>query len=166
MRGFDFAMLCFVRGEFAIVEQHDLPNRSGFVHLDCLLENLGRYQLFVVDIGPNAFYPKRNRLAQIREAAATTGERTIIVGDFNTPWESALFDPWREQFTHADDAAGYGFRETWRAPFPLLAIDHMWCSRDLIANGFKKVNAIRSSDHACLIGDFASHETALPRRSL
>ncbi|MGK0184928.1 MAG: endonuclease/exonuclease/phosphatase (EEP) superfamily protein YafD [Verrucomicrobiales bacterium] len=150
VRKLGMAMGCFIRGDFAITDQQRLPNRSGFARIKVPLSS-GAVDLLIVDIGPNAFYPRGNRIARILQEATGTGRTTIVAGDFNTPWDSAFFDPWRRQLIHADDHAGTRFRETWRSGLPILAIDHVWVTPDLRPLSTQKIYAPGTSDHACLI---------------
>jgi len=85
----------------------------------------GRTQRFVtIDVyGP----PMLPRTGQLAEALSFTNQdpKVIIMGDFNTPYESVHFDPFRKE--HLQDAltcGGRGFRESWFYGLPLLSLDH------------------------------------------
>jgi vancomycin resistance protein VanJ len=51
---------------------------------------------------------------------------TLVVGDFNAPRDSAVFDAWRGPLAHAFETAGQGCDATWPIPAPVLSIDHVW----------------------------------------
>jgi endonuclease/exonuclease/phosphatase (EEP) superfamily protein YafD len=75
------------------------------------------------------------------------------MGDFNTPVESVLFQPWCKELHHAFNEAGSGLRETWPRWVPVLTIDHIWSSRDVLPLHAEK-RWLRSSDHAALLAEF------------
>lgn len=115
-------------------------------------------RVLVVDISSN---PVRNHRAEavarlLREAAEVPGP-LILAGDFNTPREATPMAPLRAAMTHAFEQAGKGFDLTWPAPFPVMAIDHIWL------RGWRAV-AVRTdwthlSDHALLVADLAPADT-------
>jgi endonuclease/exonuclease/phosphatase (EEP) superfamily protein YafD len=69
------------------------------------------------------------RMAELAHSHAR--ERLLVLGDFNTPRDSVHFDAFRAEFISVIDQAGRGLSETWPTPFPMLTIDHLWCSRAL-----------------------------------
>ncbi|WP_100610347.1 endonuclease/exonuclease/phosphatase family protein [Confluentibacter lentus] len=74
---------------------------------------------------------------------------TIILGDFNLPYESVLFKEIKNNFNHALTEKGNGFRETWFWNIPLLSIDHIWVSKDLKIIKTEKTGTFKS-DHSML----------------
>ncbi len=74
---------------------------------------------------------------------------TIIVGDFNAPYESVFLSNLEKNYTHFFSKKGNGFRETWPWNFPLLSIDHIWVSKDLTIVNSAKI-ATRDSDHSMI----------------
>ena len=74
---------------------------------------------------------------------------TIILGDFNVPFESKFLDSIKNNFNHAFNEKGNGFRETWFWNIPLLSLDHIWVSKDLKVLKTKKIRTFKS-DHNML----------------
>lgn len=74
---------------------------------------------------------------------------TIILGDFNVPFESKYLNPIKKEFNHAFNKKGNGFRETWFWNVPFLSLDHIWVSKDLEILKTKKINTFKS-DHSML----------------
>lgn len=89
------------------------------------------WHLVLADLGPWPLLPRTDRTNRILEMAGNQ-PRTLVIGDFNTPYESTSFDSWRQNWHHglaqAPDSPGL---PTWPIGLPLLAIDHVWMSRDL-----------------------------------
>jgi endonuclease/exonuclease/phosphatase (EEP) superfamily protein YafD len=84
-------------------------------------------EVVLVDLDANPF---RSRAAAFAALGRTleqgqSGPR-LVMGDFNTPWESVHFDPFRATMHHAFDRAGSGLSPTWPLPLPLLELDHVW----------------------------------------
>jgi len=125
------------------------------------LDSLGAYAVFeaqlkertqrfvTIDVyGP----PMLPRTGQLAEALSFTNQdpKVIIMGDFNTPFESVHFDPFRNE--HLQDAltvGGRGFRETWFYGLPLLSLDHIWLGKDWHVLEARKIWT-RDSDHAAV----------------
>ena len=76
-------------------------------------------------------------------------ETSIILGDFNVPFESKYLDKIKKDFNHAFNEKGNGFRETWFWNLPILSLDHIWVSKDLKVLKTKKFYS-KVSDH-CMI---------------
>ncbi|UKM65698.1 hypothetical protein GSB9_02269 [Flavobacteriaceae bacterium GSB9] len=71
---------------------------------------------------------------------------TVILGDFNVPFESKYLDGLKQDFNHAFSKKGNGFKETWFWVFPLLSLDHIWVSKDLKILKTEKIHTFKS-DH-------------------
>lgn len=76
-------------------------------------------------------------------------KNTLVLGDFNVPYESELLKPLKTNFNHAFNKKGFGFRETWFYNLPLLSLDHIWVSKDLKILKTNKVCTFKS-DHAII----------------
>ncbi len=141
-------LVAAVRGAITLQQSVALPNRSNAHRLLVQLTDRPEpWYLILADLGPWPPSPRIARTERIRELAGT-GPRTLILGDFNTPNDSAAFDSWRESWNHGlTQAPGTPGPATWPVGLPLLAIDHVWMSRDLFP-----VQAIKGTplffDHA------------------
>lgn len=49
----------------------------------------------------------------------------VLVGDFNTPYESAFFGPFKSDFKSMHHFS-LGMTSTWPIPYPVIEIDHIW----------------------------------------
>jgi endonuclease/exonuclease/phosphatase family metal-dependent hydrolase len=144
----DYAMAVVVRGTVRVLHEVEMGNVSKFASLELTIDG-AIWKLFIVDGTSHPLVTREDVLTRIL-AEAQPHPRTFIVGDFNTPIESALFDPWRASFQHAFNNSGRGFRETWPRQLPVLTIDHVWTSRDLNLLRTEK-RWLKSSDHAALL---------------
>lgn len=151
---------CLVRGDFTPPQSRQLGDRVWVNLLTATFSRIpGEWRLCLTDIPPWPPLPRAKYLDAIR-AAAGSGPRTIIAGDFNTPLDSAGFDSWREALHHgfADCAAWRGPLETWCFGVPVLTIDHIWMSRDLAPVRARKESRF-GKDHSWL---FVECGTAAP----
>lgn len=126
-------MLVAVRGTAKMGDTLGLMNKGAAQRMTIQLN--GRddpWEVIVADLSPLPLAPRTPQTERIRQLAGT-GSRTLVIGDFNTPYDSTSFDVWRQAWHHglsqAPDSPGAG---TWPFGLSLLAIDHVWMSRDLI----------------------------------
>ena len=74
---------------------------------------------------------------------------TIILGDFNVPYESLFLKEIKKNYNHFFSRKGNGFRETWFWNLPILSLDHIWISKDLEVITSKKIDT-ENSDHSMI----------------
>ena len=108
----------------------------------------GGINFYVVDVSGSTDVPRAWELGYVNKLIEKQ-ENTIIVGDFNVPYESKFLNPLKQQFNHAFNKKGNGFRETWAWGIPLLSIDHIWFSKDLKILKTQKINTWKS-DHSMI----------------
>ena len=114
--------------------------------------------LLVVDIHSNPFFPRKEALARLNALAKEfEGKPVVIMGDFNTPSDSVHFQPLREGFRNAFESGGSGNVATWPRPCPVLAIDHIWTSRQLQVHRAWHESSLQS-DHAAVIAELSFPE--------
>ena len=106
-----------------------------------------------MDLDANPF---RSRAAAFEALSRSLeGERSgprLVLGDFNTPWESVHFDAFRATMHHAFDRAGSGLSPTWPLPVPLLELDHVW-GREVRFTSCAHED-LGASDHRAVAFDF------------
>lgn len=78
----------------------------------------------------------------------------IIGGDFNAIAASPVLDLLQPGFTNAYNAKGKGWANTFPARFPIIRIDHIFLSQELIP-GRSAAFQIIDTDHRMLVTDFA-----------
>jgi len=83
------------------------------------------------------------------ESSINTNENTVLLGDFNVPYESLLLDNFKTKFNHTFIERGNGFIETWFWNLPILSLDHIWVSKDLEILKTEKINTWKS-DHSMI----------------
>lgn len=126
-------MLLAVRGRAQLQKTIHLPSRTHALslHVQFADKPAEDWEIILADLGPWPFLPRLDRTEPIRKFAGT-GPRTLVIGDFNTPYDSAAFDSWRPYWNHGlSQSPGSPGNATWPFGLPLLSIDHVWMSPDL-----------------------------------
>ena len=100
---------------------------------------------YAVDVSGSMDVPREWELTFVNEYVEQKTQ-TILLGDFNVPFESKFLDSIKNNFNHAFNEKGNGFRETWFWNIPLLSLDHIWVSKDLKVLKTKKIRTFKS-DH-------------------
>jgi len=103
---------------------------------------------YVVDVSAHIKNFRKPMLENV-VSQLKTKSKTIVLGDFNTPFESLHFKNFKKNYQHAFTEKGFGFRETWFWNIPLLSLDHIWVSRDLKIAYASKISS-SESDHSML----------------
>jgi endonuclease/exonuclease/phosphatase (EEP) superfamily protein YafD len=146
---------CLVRGKISQSSVRGLVNGSDVAHF--LVEVGGEsFHVFGADLGAFPLMPRRPQIDMLAEWASGN-HHTLVMGDFNTPLESVHLRRMRESFTESRDGPYRGFRETWFYNLPLLSLDHIWCSRDLLPV-FTSRRLGLASDHEPLVLSFDAVE--------
>ncbi len=76
----------------------------------------------------------------------------ILVGDFNTPYESAYFNRFKDDF-YSFHNYSLGLTFTWPTPIALIEIDQIWINKSLQPIKLKKFS-YNCSDHKLLIAEY------------
>lgn len=145
-------MTCLVRGK--IIRR--APRSATSLNYALLQAEIRGQPLTIlqVDLHASIFRSRRRALDELAAVAhPLRGENLIVLGDFNTPRESALLDPLRADLTPAFEAAGCGLGDTWPMPLPVLCLDQIWSSRGLPAMFCRSAFSLRS-DHRAVVADF------------
>ncbi|WP_372752788.1 endonuclease/exonuclease/phosphatase family protein [Mariniflexile sp.] len=103
---------------------------------------------YAIDVSGSTDVPRTWELGFVNKNI-TTSPKTMLLGDFNVPFESINLKEIKANFNHAFNEKGNGFRETWFWNIPLLSLDHIWASKDLEILKTEKINTFKS-DH-CLL---------------
>lgn len=103
---------------------------------------------YVIDITGSQDVPRSWELGFVNENIKIK-EKTILLGDFNVPFESKYLNHLKTNFNHAFNKKGNGFRETWFWNIPVLSLDHIWMSKDLEILKTEKIRTFKS-DHSML----------------
>jgi len=103
---------------------------------------------FAIDVSASIDVPRNWELSYVDEII-NENKNTIVLGDFNVPYESLLLKKTKSNFNHAFTEKGNGFRETWFWNIPLLSLDHIWVSKDLKILKTEKMGTFKS-DHVMI----------------
>lgn len=103
---------------------------------------------YAVDAAGSTDVPREWGLTYINQSIKERNN-TIVLGDFNTPFESIYLKQLKNDFNHAFSKKGNGFKETWFYNLPLLCLDYIWVSKDLKILKSEKTFSSKS-DHSML----------------
>lgn len=103
---------------------------------------------YIVDVSASIDVPRNWELGFVEKSIKET-RNTVVLGDFNVPYESKYLNSFKTHFNHAFNEKGNGFRETWFWNIPLLSLDHIWVSKDLKILKTQKISTFKS-DHSML----------------
>ncbi|GMU22052.1 MAG: hypothetical protein AMXMBFR13_21400 [Phycisphaerae bacterium] len=126
-----YEMTLLARGPIEPHSSGDLDGGGRYVHHRVEL-NGRRLEVLLVDFKSNPLRSRRTPVARLLTLLnELAGRPLIVMGDFNTPIESAYLDLLRERMTYAFGAGGQGYDVTWPVPVPVLALDQVWVSAEL-----------------------------------
>lgn len=103
---------------------------------------------YAVDVQGSTDVPREWGINYVNEFIKKNSN-TIILGDFNVPYESKYLKQLKDNYQHAFNKKGNGFRETWFYNLPILSLDHIWVSEDLKILKTEKIFTTKS-DHSML----------------
>jgi vancomycin resistance protein VanJ len=146
-------MFCLVRGEVRLREDGALDGGSYYALLRAQVRGL-EITILQADLYGGPLRSRRRALARLHEVArAHASERLILLGDLNTPADSAHFAPFRKELKHVFETIGQGLPESWPMPLPVLTLDHLWSSPTLRPVACRTAY-VWWSDHRPVVADF------------
>ncbi|WP_170179786.1 endonuclease/exonuclease/phosphatase family protein [Flavivirga rizhaonensis] len=131
----------FSRTPLKIINETISKYKSNFINFETQGINF-----YVFDVSASMDVPREWELGFVNALIQETNN-TVILGDFNVPYESKYFDAIKTNFNHAFSEKGNGLRETWFWNIPLLSLDHIWVSKDLKVLKTEKIATFKS-DHS------------------
>ncbi len=144
-------MLIGVKGSINNLDNFDSDHYYKYGKIKVTVNN-EPYTLFIVDIFVNQPYFRKRILGELYKTIDAE-KNVIVLGDFNTPFESLHLKPFKENLWNAERKAGSGLVTTWPDKFPLLQIDHIWSSKNILPV-YSYNEASDFSDHAIIISGF------------
>ena len=153
-------IVLLTRGESGEATVHEFPDGSRARQIRTRVRDQDLL-LVVTDIQANPLWSRKEPLARLTSVVSPLAdEPTLVLGDFNTPIDSELFEPLRSRYVSAFDAAGRGYRPTWPQPLPVLAIDQAWVSPRLEVTSCRNLWT-SASDHRPVLLTVRPHTTAV-----
>jgi len=144
-------MLIGIKGSIENIYNFDSDNFYKYAKIEATVNN-EPYTLFIVDIFANQPYFRKRILGDLYKAIDIE-KNVIVLGDFNTPYESLHLKPFKENFWNAERKAGSGLVTSWPDKYPLLQIDHIWSSKNILPV-YSYNEASDFSDHSIIISGF------------
>lgn len=124
--GTHFGGLVAVKGHVTRQISYDLLPNSVCEQFDLII-NDRPITLLLVDISSQLNLSRQNPLQELADLCDRLSDRPLIVmGDFNTPDDSVLFDPLRVHCRNAARHRGAGYAPSWPVPLPVLTLDQVW----------------------------------------
>jgi vancomycin resistance protein VanJ len=121
-------MVLMARGAVIERKMGDLGGGGKYGHYEVHLAGRS-LDVLLVDFRSDPFRSRREAFARLIDLIDRLADRPVIVmGDFNTPVDSAFAAPLAERLTNAFDAGGNGYNVTWPVPVPVLSLDQVWAS--------------------------------------
>ncbi|MCK7588971.1 endonuclease/exonuclease/phosphatase family protein [Subsaxibacter sp. CAU 1640] len=146
----DGEMLVLVKGAISSYVYESLSDVYKFNHLNIEIDN-EQTSVMLADVYASPLLNKEIPLDYISKAMDKY-KVDVLVGDFNTPYESVFFNNIKEKYVSFHDCS-LGMTATWPVPVPLIEIDQVW-----ICNKFKLLKMEKHtydvSDHKLLIASY------------
>jgi vancomycin resistance protein VanJ len=146
--------LLAVKGRINAQIEHVLPPKSWCEQLDITVE--GRdLTVLIVDIAAELKLSRRQPIEELAALTQRLADRPlVIVGDFNTPDDSVLFEPLRNHCRCAFRERGSGYAATWPMPLPVLTLDQVWVNQHIAVSSCRYDWSVRS-DHRPAVCQFS-----------
>ena len=147
-------IVCLTRGATGTASVHEIDGASQLRELEVVFHS-ATVTCLIVDVHANPFYVRRSALEAIARRADEAGSSPVLVlGDFNTPPDSAHFASLREKHVRAFERSGAGFHATWPAFAPVLPLDQIWGNQWV---DFRKCRLHHSklSDHCAVVAEIS-----------
>jgi hypothetical protein len=136
------------------IELLDFKIKEDAYKVNLLEIKTSNLKFIVTDLTANVLVDKKEILSFVSDFAKKNNV-DIIVGDFNTPFESVHFNHFYDGFS-TFHYYNNGFTATWPLGIPLFELDHIWISKK-----HQPIHLIKeyheASDHALLISNFIIH---------
>jgi len=138
-----------VKGKIDSVYNRYIEDKYMFNYVIANIESK-RTKILIADVSASPFFNKKESLKAILDFSIAN-EIDIIVGDFNTPYESIHFKDYHKAYNSLHDY-GNGFTATWPFGIPLLELDQIWLNKKYKPEQLKK-EQYSKSDHKLLIAN-------------
>ena len=146
-------MTCLIRGRILSREDHVLAAKSYCALIRAEVRG-HPVTILLADIYGSPFRSRASAFTHLGTLALDySAENLLVLGDFNTPRESALLWPLRAHLQNAFESAGDGLAETWPMLLPVLSLDQIWSGPGLRAVWCEHGHSLHS-DHRAVIADF------------
>ena len=107
--------------------------------------------IIIADVQADPLLNKEIPLDMIRKACQKYNV-DVLVGDFNTPYESIFFEKFKDEY-YSFHPYSIGMSSTWPTPVPVIELDQIWVKKPLQPIKLIKYNYLKS-DHKLLIGEY------------
>lgn len=141
-------MLIGVRGSIENITFKAKTNVCKLNYITAMIDQ-EKTHILMVDINAVPMIDKAIPLG-IVDQYLKNNEVNIMLGDFNTPYESIFFKPFKTDL-NSFHPYSIGMSSTWPLPTPVIEIDQIWVDKSFQPIKLKKY-AYPESDHKMLVG--------------
>lgn len=143
-------MLIGVKGT---IESIVFQSRADFCHFNYVSATI-RNKPMTIMISDVIAVPLTNRKKSLGTLHDFTKNHhvDVLLGDFNTPYESAFFKPFKTEFKSFHPYS-LGMTSTWPMPFPVIEIDHIWLAQNYNPIKLQKFSS-NLSRHKLLLAEY------------
>ncbi|MGJ8590910.1 MAG: endonuclease/exonuclease/phosphatase family protein [Aquaticitalea sp.] len=134
--------------EFVVFDSEEIIYRYNYLTLKIDNEEVS---VMIADVYASPLLNKEIPL-QIIHQVAKENKTDILVGDFNTPYESVFFESFKEDF-NSFHPYSLGLSSTWPIPIPMIEIDQIWMDKSFQPIQMEKFS-YDASDHKLLIAEY------------
>jgi len=136
------------RGTISEIEQGDL-GANGIYQSALVTLDGEHWRVVVVDLQSNPLVSRRPSMLALRDVVEKFADESLLVmGDFNTPYDSALFKILPSALQHAFRKHGTGYAATWPWHFPVLEVDHVWFNDRIVVSDCRHTPTTHSDHRA------------------
>jgi len=147
-------LLLVKQGSAGEIRAHELPFNSRYREVELTIHDQ-TLTLLLVDIYGRPTLSRRTQLQELAEAFPRLQNQPVLVaGDFNTPRDSLLFQPFHPFVRNAFDEVGDGYAPTWPLPLPVLTLDQVWGNAGVCFHSYQ-AGWSPLSDHRSLLVEFS-----------
>lgn len=149
-------MLVGVRGHIETIKFKAKNSVYKLNHITALIDG-EKKNIVIIDINAVPMIDKAISIGYI-DSYLQKHRADIILGDFNTPYESIFLDAFKSDYKSLHPYS-IGMTSTWPLPFPVIEIDQIWLERSYQPIQLKKY-AFPESDHKLLVAFYQKKSEA------
>lgn len=143
-------MLISVKGQIEDVAYKSEANVYRNNYITATINGITKH-IMLVDVAASPFFNRDIPLGILHDFSQKHPV-DVLLGDFNTPYESVHFKEYKSNF-NSFHPYSIGMTSTWPLPFPVIEIDQIWLAKSYKPLKLEKF-CYKNSDHKLLIAAY------------